>query len=116
MAAGQYNFTIEQGAVFSRVITLVGRDLTGYEARMHIRERVSAPTVLIELTSDGADGRLSIAPGTDSVITMTIDAIDTAALSFGSGRYDLKLIPPAGEGSAERLLEGDVVLTPGVTR
>jgi len=120
MAAGKYDITIEQGAVFERTITVHDRDLTGYEARMHIRKTYDATTPLLTLTSDGVDGRITITPGTDSTITLHVDATDTATLALADfhrgAPYDLELVPPAGEDDVERLLEGRVLLSPEVTK
>lgn len=114
MAAGNWNITIEQGAKFSRSITVTGRDLTGYTARMHVRARKETSDTLLELTTENE--RIVIAPDTDSVITLTVDAETTGALSFESAVYDLELIPSSGEEDVERLLEGSVKLSREVTR
>lgn len=123
MAAGKYDFTIEQGAVFPRAFIVHGRDLTGYKARMHIRKSHDAAETLLELTTE--NGRITITPGTDSTITLRVDATDTAALALADfhrgAPYDLELVPPDGEGGwdeadAERLLEGIALLSPEVTK
>ena len=114
MGAGIYNTEIEQGAKFTRTITVSDRDLTGYTARMHLRQYKESTDTYLELTTDNS--RITITPGSDSVITLTVDATDTDDLSFSKAFYDLELIPASGEADVERLLEGTITLSKEVTR
>lgn len=114
MSAGTYNITIEQGARWTRVLTVEtdgeAWNLTGYSARMQIRKKVGGD-LYVELTvGDGIT-----LGGAEGTITLTIGATDTAALDFSSGRYDLELIPASGEDDAIRLLQGTVTLSKEVT-
>lgn len=111
---GNYDFTIYQGSSFSKVITW--RDgannvmnLTGYTARMQIRQRLTGD-ILIELTT--ANGRISLG-GTAGTITLEISAADTSAITL-DGVYDLELV--SGSGIVSRLLQGSVTLSKEVTR
>lgn len=113
MPAAKLNLTVEQGATF--VKRLVWRDkakrpisLSGYTAKMQIRESASSATVLFELST--ANGRISM-PGS-GVIEMTIAVADT--FNVKNGVYDLMLYAPSGQ--QIRLVEGKVVVSPGVTR
>ena len=49
MAAGTYNFTLEQGSTFSRQITVqengTALNLTGYTARMQMRSTHDSSTI-----------------------------------------------------------------------
>jgi hypothetical protein len=118
MVAGRLNLVIEQGATFSYPLTVsdsgVTRNLTGYTARMMVREDVDATSPLLTLTTE--NGRIIIAPdqvGDKGEMSLLITAADTAALTFDSGVYDLELV----NGSVvERLLEGKVKLKKEVTR
>jgi hypothetical protein len=114
MAAARLNLTIEQGATFSRTIVLkdsddVAVDLTGYSVAGQLRPTYSSNTAYdfdIEIT-DAAAG----------TITWTMDAATTSAISTVSKAkfvYDLELTN--GSGEVERLLFGDVEITPEVTR
>jgi len=85
--------------------------LSGYTARMHIRETVGSSTTELELTSPSAGIVIDDAAKT---ITLTISAVDTAALDMTSGVYDLELV--SGSGVVTRLLEGTVTITEEVTR
>ena len=114
MAAGILNLVIEQGATFQHTLTLsnggTAINLTGYDVRMHIREYVSSPDTIVELTI--VDGISVVAAS--GQITLTISATDTAAMSFDTAYYDLE-IESAG-GVVTRIVEGSVNLRPEVTR
>lgn len=114
-SAGTLHITIEQGATFKPVMTWKDQngaliDLTGYTARMQIRETVESTVVIYEATT--ANGKL-ILGGALGTITFDFPATDTAGLSFDEAVYDLEL--DAG-GIVTRLLKGDVYLSPEVTR
>ena len=113
---GDYDFTIYQGATFARVITWKDEadaliDLTGYTARMHVRESVDADTAFITLTTENGGITLGGAAGS---ITLSISAATTAALTQTSGIYDLEMI--SGGGVVTRLLQGAVIISKEVTR
>lgn len=117
MTAGKYDFTIEQGAKFTRVFTWKDSagtpiNLTGYTAAMQIRKDIEATATLVSLTS-GSGITLGGALGT---ITVEILATATAAYSFRSGVYDLELYPAGNAANAVRLLEGAVTVSREVTR
>ncbi len=113
--AGSYNFTIYQGATFSRVLTW--RDssnalvnLTGYTARMMIRETIDATSAFITLTTENGGITLGGSAGT---ITLAISATATAAITQSSGVYDLELVSGS---TVTRLLAGSVNIDKEVTR
>jgi hypothetical protein len=114
--AGIYNFEIEQGATFSRPIAIsddgVARDLTGYTAQMQIRPTKTSQSVILELST--ANGRIVISDPASGEMTWILDRPTTAALDFCEAFYDLLL--DDGSGTTERLLEGSVTLSLGVTR
>lgn len=113
MPATALDITIEQGATWNTLLTLTGRDLTGCEARMQIRETVPSPTPLVSLTSD-EDGGITVTPGPPGVIAITLTAEQTADFAWKNGVYDLELVSP--DGTVERLLKGDVTVDFEVTR
>ena len=84
-------------------------DLTGYSARMKIRDRVGG-TVLESLTSDDNDIIITPSAGT---ISLVISATDTAAYTFVRGVYDLELVSLSGE--VTELARGNVSLVKEVT-
>lgn len=114
MTAGTYDITIEQGSTFTRTVTWRDENdalvnLTGYSARLQMRESVDATSTFLSLTS-GSGITLG---GTAGTIVILISATDTAALTQG-GVYDLELV--SGAGLVTRLLQGSVDLRKEVTR
>lgn len=117
MALGNlFDLTINQGATFELTITWNDSNgdpinLTGYTARMQVRETYSSSSTIISLTQ--ASGiTLGGAAGT---IAILISATTTAALTAPfSGVYDLELV--SGAGVVTRVLQGAAVVTPEVTR
>jgi hypothetical protein len=87
------------------------KDLSGWTARMHIREEVDSTTTIHEMTSVGGDISIST---NDAKITMTISATDTAAFDFDQAVYDLELLD--GSSNVTRLIEGKIELIKEVTR
>ena len=76
-------------------------DLTGWTARMHVRENFDSATPLIELTTE--NGGLTVEAGTDGRISLYISdedtsgflsATDTSPVSY---KYDLEVITPSGD-------------------
>lgn len=86
-------------------------DLTGYTARMQVRASAAADAVLLDLTTE--NGGITLGT-TDGTVTCTATATQTAALTFGTGVYDLELVD--GSGVVTRLAEGSVCLSREVTR
>jgi len=85
-------------------------NITGYTARMQIRESIDDVTEILELTD--VAGLDLIVNGAQITITMT--ATETAAFTFDQAVYDLEMI--SGTGAVKRLLEGSVILSKEVTR
>lgn len=85
------------------------KDLTGYKGELMVREDIT--DAIPQVTLNSLNGGIAIANGT---ITLRIEASATEAFIFDSGVYDLKLIAP--DGTAVRLIEGKVKVSPDVTR
>ena len=111
MTAARWPVTIEQGTTWDPVLTLRDTDLTGYTARMQIRATVDAADVLLELST--ANGKITI-DGPAGQIKPLLTDIDTAAITWTSGFYDLELVSPSGH--VDRLVQGTVTVDPEVTR
>lgn len=113
MNPGKLNLLCPQGSTFSKLLTYklddAPVDITGYEARLQIREFFYSPDPVLNLT-DSAGITLGASAGTISIL---IDAATTASLIPGDYVYDLELV--AG-GTITRLIEGKFVVTPEVTR
>lgn len=86
-------------------------NLTGFTARMQIRETVESTTVLHSLTTENGGITLGGAAGT---IALTISASDTAAFTFDTAVYDLEVV--SGGGIVTPVASGTVTLTDEVTR
>lgn len=129
MSAGKHNFTCEQGATFDRTITYRDGsgaviDLTGYAARMHVREYTGGDLVvaLYSDVSQGASNGYAILNGSSELmsdgangnIRLLISAANTANLITGSLKYDLEIESPSGV--VDRLIEGKFNVVPEITR
>jgi len=112
--AGEYNFTIEQGATFNLLMTWkidnVAVNLTGYTARLQARIDVDETETILSLTT-GAGITLGGAAGT---ITLNQTATQTALLPKGEYVYDLEL--QSSGGIVTRLLQGELNISAEVTR
>jgi hypothetical protein len=117
MAAAKLPLKIDQGATFIKDVTwkagkpAVAVDLTGAKARMQIREKIDAPAVLLELTTENGGIALGGAAGT---VALRIEAVATAAITWRTGVYDLEI--EFADGTVRRLLFGGVSVSPEVTR
>ena len=114
MAAGLYDITIEQGVTFQLNLTWKDSNdaplnLTGYSARMQVRETYDSEDTLVSLTSPG-DITLGGALGT---ILITIQPAVTSILQFVEGVYDLELV---SAGVVTRLLQGKATISREVTK
>ena len=120
MAAGIYNFTIEQGATFQRIFKYKNEDgtpksLTSVDdIRMQIRETINSTSPIVTYDIDTNFTR-SI-PAGESVqnqFTLVIPADTTKDFTFSTAVYDIEL----QEGSTvTRLLQGKIKLSKEVTR
>ena len=126
MAAGNYTFTIEQGATTDFEVVWTDSagsrvDLSAYSARMQIRSDYgSSGTLYASLTStvssDGTGLNLSGSSGNNPMssgsIGIVISAASTSAFTFDEARYDIEMV----SGSyVTRLLQGKVKLSKEVT-
>lgn len=130
MSAGKHNFTCEQGATFDRTITYrdgegAPIDLTGYSARMHVREYAGGDLVVAfySSTSTGSSNGYAILNGSveqmedgaNGNIRLLISAANTASLRTGSLKYDLEIENPITS-VVSRLIEGKFNVVPEITR
>ena len=111
------NVTIRQGATWVLAFRVrddgVARNLTGWSARMQVRETHASATALLSLTSSPAAG-VTIDTGLGKV-TLEATAAQTAALPAPlAAVYDVEMVSPAGK--VDRVLEGVARITPEVTR
>jgi len=114
MAAGTYNFTIEQGVTFTLSLTYTDPsdtpiDLTGYTARMMIKEAASKGGAIIDATTE--NGKITLG-GVEGTVDVVIAASETANLPAKDCVYDIELVSGA---SVARLIQGTISVSAGVT-
>lgn len=84
-------------------------DLTGYTAGMKIKDKLDG-TVLLTLNS--TNGRIVI-DQTNKMITITISAATTAAITWIKGVYDLEMYSPSGD--VTTIFSGNITIVQEVT-
>lgn len=114
--AGTYNITCQQGATLKRTLTWLEPNktpinVTGYTARMHVRELANSASTILELTTSNTTITLGGATGT---IDLLVSANTTANLTPGLYVYDLEMV--SGGGEVSRIVEGNFVVKAEVTR
>ena len=118
MKPASISLTIYQGSTFERSFQWktssppVPVDLTGYKARMQIRENIKSADFIIEMTTE--NGGIIITNPVEGRIKLYISSDDTTRMNFKSAIYDLELIRP--DNSVVRLFGGSVSLSLEVTR
>lgn len=103
----------KQGTTFTKTLTWSKDgspvDLTSYTAAMQVRSTYSSSSAVVSLT----DGHGITLGGDAGTIQITIDNATTAGLTAGDYVYDLELTSGS---TVTRLLEGQFIVTPEVTR
>lgn len=84
--------------------------LNDYEARLHIRDKVTSASTLFEATTDDY---ITIT-GSQGIVYLEIPSAITTAWTWTKGVYDLEIISPTGKVS--RIAQGNVKVDPEVTR
>ncbi len=94
------DFDIWRGATFNVEVTLYTDgagtepwDLTGYTALMEIRDQPGDEDPIFVLSTD--DDTITL--DSEGVITLNIEANDTATLTWKRGVYDLLITSPSGK-------------------
>jgi hypothetical protein len=90
-------------------------DLSGYEAKMQIRSKPESKAVILELSTQAGNNRITLNYGSQiGAIRLFIAATDTANLSVcEKAVYDLELYLGS---VTTRILQGNVIISPEVTR
>ncbi len=109
--AGYLEIAMDQGASFNTTVTLI-------EANSATRNLVSA-TVASQMRKSyqsivAFDINTVVADGANGVISLSMSEAATANLKAGRYVYDVKTTDT--QGYSQRVLEGIVVVSPGVTR
>ncbi len=113
-APATLNLVCYQGASFDYALTWrtngTAVNLTGYSARMQVRESYDAGTAVVSITS----GTGITLGGTAGSIILELTPTTTAGVPSGQYVYDLEL--QTSGGYVTRLLEGNFTVDPEVTR
>lgn len=111
MSAGTYNFILDQGATFTRQLTVKDNDsamdLTGYSVASKMRSTHDSSTVVGTFTC-------TISNASGGIITMSMPASTTAAIEEAIYVYDIEITSPSSV--VTRLMQGTVTVNPEVTR
>ncbi len=116
--AVSYNVTIDQGANWFLNINYDNPDgtpinLAGYSAALQMRSLPETPTAVLSLSSS-AGGGITITAAT-GLVAITATATQTRAIDEGTYYYDCE-ITDTFTGVVTRLVQGQAVVTPEVTR
>ena len=105
------NIYIDQGSDFTTVISLTDSNgdilnLTGYTALAQIRKTYGSTTLTGTFTT-------ALVANTGQ---LTLTLADSVTAAMDSGRYVYDVLLTDGSGDKTRVLEGQAILTPGVSR
>lgn len=114
--AKTYELLIDQGSTLSVLFTLkdeagTALNLTGYTVRMQIRSSYASSIVVLNLST--TLGTILLDPLLGK-ITITATAAVTAALPAKRYVYDIETV--SASGFVTRFVQGNVVVSPEVTR
>jgi len=123
MAAGIYNFTIEQGTTLVKQFTYKDAagtvvNLDGYDVRMQIRDTIDSPSFISSFTTasnEGLEVMKTVESPNSGTIQLTIKASVTKTYTFDTAVYDIE-IEHTGSQTVTRLLQGSIKLSQEVTR
>jgi hypothetical protein len=107
------SFTVTNGATgiyISGGIATVPMNLTGYTAALQVRSLPSDPDAVLTLTTQ--NNGITITPLT-GVVAVTATAVQTGSIDEGTYVYDIEL---TNNGNVTRLAQGQVIVSPQVTR
>ena len=115
MTPGKYNMVCPQGSTFNQELTYsidsVPVNLTGYSARMKVKEKYSSATSKLDLNT--SNGKITLG-GITGTIIINVSASETEDVPAKEYVYDLELVSSGNV--VTRLIEGKFIVTPEVTR
>lgn len=118
MPAAYWKILVDQGETWRLTLRLTDHDtgdpldLTGYTARMQVRESTTSPSPLVSLTS-APGGGITITPSTGTLALFIADDV-TASWQWRYGMYGLEIESPGSDTTP--LLKGEVEVSAEVTR
>lgn len=107
-------FTVTNGATGTYIsggLATSPANLTSYQARLQVRSLPSSPTAVLNLTTE--NGGIAIT-GVQGKVAVHATAAQTTDIDDGVYVYDCEIISPGGV--VTRLVQGQVVVSPEVTR
>lgn len=116
MAAGVSNLIIPKGGTYKKDFWYKDNDknvidLTGYTARMQVREYHSSTSTILDLTTE--NGGLTIT-ALEGKVSIRVEADVTAAVVTRSGVYDIELVDSSGD--VTKFVGGSVKFPEEVTK
>ena len=112
MSAGTYNLVIDQGSDFALDLVIkqsgTALNLANYSGRAQLRTSVSA-------SSASASFSVTVTNAANGALKMQLPAATSSGISAGQYVYDLEIFT-ANDSIVKRIIQGDVTLTPEVTR
>lgn len=115
MVPGKYNIVCPQGSTLDQQLTYsiddIDVNLTGYSARMQVREKHTSATASVNLTNTNGGIVLGGALGTINIVVSAAQSSELVAKEYV---YDLELV--SSSGTVTRLIEGKFIVTPEVTK
>lgn len=115
MVPGKYNIVCPQGSTLDQQLTYSINDidvnLTGYSARMQVREKHTSTSPALNLTN--SNGGIVLG-GVDGTINIIVTASQSTELAAKEYVYDLELV--SSSNVVTRLIEGKFIVTPEVTK
>ena len=121
------NITIDQGADFDATIDLsdpsgVPVDLTNYTVASQMRKNYASQTATttFQTSHNGVSGQITLVLPKDDYTTgsepNTVTHAGTTSLEPGRYLYDVEITSPAPDSKTDRVVQGTVTVTPGITR
>jgi len=115
MIPGKYNIVCPQGSTLDQQLTYSIDDivvnLTGYSARMKVKEKYSSTLSTLDLTN--VNGGIVLG-GTLGTINVVVTSTQSSEISAKEYIYDLELVSSAN--IVTRIIEGKFIVTPEVTK
>lgn len=115
MIPGKYNMVCPQGSTFNQELTYsinsINVNLTGYTARMQVREKHTSSSTVLSLTTENGGITLGGSAGT---ISINASSSTTSELKPKEYVYDIELVSTSL--IVTRLIEGKFIVSPEVTR
>ena len=112
MSAGTYNLVIDQGSDFALDLVIKeggsALNLSNYSGRAQLRTSVTA-------SSASASFTVTVTNAANGALKMQLPAATSSGISAGQYVYDLEIYT-ANNSIVKRIMQGDVTLTPEVTR